>query len=364
MYITFYKQEYKTYQLSLEDFFNGKLINNHDPAIKTITVKRDQDKLKSFFMSHVNPKWFEIPKHPEWPIEEIKDHYHTFHIPKKSGGLRRIDAPDDELKEYLRRLKDYFESVLMIIPHNAAHAYVKNRSTVTAIKEHQRNNSKWFLKLDMKDFFPAHNLEYTLKKLKEIYPIGILMDDPEYADKLKEALSYAFLDNKLPQGTPLSPTLTNILMTGIDLRITGNNQMVYTRYADDLLISSKTNFNWSNTVKIIIKILKEEGAPFRLNEEKTRYGSREGRNWNLGIMLNKDNRMTIGHKQNQRFRAALFSILQDHKNGIKWDITDRQILGGQIAYYKAIDPEYTELVIKRYEQKFNVKLKDILKEES
>ena len=35
--------------------------------------------------------------------------YHTFHIPKKSGGLRKIDAPNAELMDALRRLKTIFE---------------------------------------------------------------------------------------------------------------------------------------------------------------------------------------------------------------------------------------------------------------
>ena len=42
------------------------------------------------------------------PREEL---YETFHIPKKSGGLRRIDAPCDELMKALRELKGIFEEV-------------------------------------------------------------------------------------------------------------------------------------------------------------------------------------------------------------------------------------------------------------
>lgn len=51
--------------------------------------------------------------------------YETFHIPKKSGGLRRIDAPKPELMNALRNLKTIFEEDFHALYHTSAFAYVK-----------------------------------------------------------------------------------------------------------------------------------------------------------------------------------------------------------------------------------------------
>ena len=77
--------------------------------------------------------------------------YHTFHIPKSSGGLRRIDAPLPELMNGLRELKTLFETYMFALYHTTAFAYVRGRSTIDAIKRHQRNESKWFLSATRSD---------------------------------------------------------------------------------------------------------------------------------------------------------------------------------------------------------------------
>jgi len=64
--------------------------------------------------------------------------YHTFHIPKSSGGLRRIDATLPELMNALRELKTLFETHMFALYHTTAFAYVRGRSTVDAIKRHHQ----------------------------------------------------------------------------------------------------------------------------------------------------------------------------------------------------------------------------------
>ena len=72
------------------------------------------------------------------------DLYHTFHIPKKSGGLRKIDEPLPELMNALRQLKLIFEEDFHALYHTSAFAYIKGRCTIDAVKRHQQNESRWF----------------------------------------------------------------------------------------------------------------------------------------------------------------------------------------------------------------------------
>ena len=73
------------------------------------------------------------------------------------------------------------------------------------------------------------------------------------------------------------------------LREYNHQRFVYTRYADDFQISSKYSFSFTEIQDVIVSILKNFEAPFTINSAKTRYGSSAGQNWNLGLMLNKDN---------------------------------------------------------------------------
>lgn len=300
--------------------------------------------------------------------EDMSSQYETFFIPKRSGGMRRIDAPKRNLMSALRDITSKLEYELYLLPHNAAHAYTKQRSTITALKVHQERNNKWFLKIDLKDFFPKHNYEYIMRMLEQIFPFSEIMQDSDSKENLGKLIKLGLLNDVLPQGTPLSPLLTNILMIPIDYHIVKTLReseqrinFTYTRYADDLLISAPFHFNKELIQTAIINVLREFDTPFSINADKTRYGSLAGRNWNLGIMLNKDNKMTIGHKQNQRFRAAVNNFLRDLTTNNTWSKLDVQVLVGQISYYKAIQPEYVAHVIETYSRKYHINFNECVK---
>lgn len=372
MFITYYKkqEEHPQYQISLEDILNGNLtISVHEPTLpikRTVEITEPELHLEEYnkIMRVVQNVLPGLSAQAQIFLQDdIEKHYHTFKIPKKTKGYRTISAPDEELKELQRQIKYFFETQLKVLTHDAAHAYVKQRSTVTALQVHQKHNSRWFLKLDMKDFFPAHNLQYIMNTLKQIYPFYYIVQ-AGYEEQLETLIKVCLLNDSLPQGTPVSPTLTNILMTPIDYAIQnmcteyGRNHaqfMTYTRYADDLLISSTKDFKWSAIEKKLTDILILNSAPFKLNKEKTRYGSCSGRNWNNGIMYNKDKQLTIGHKNNQKFRAALQQFISDNLTPeTKWDILTVQQFLGKVAYYKSIEPQYISFVINKYSTKFHI----------
>lgn len=370
-YVTFRRQSSRfQQQVTLEDILNDTPINlvelprDNYPRNVTVNLSPTEQSYRNLVTRYDFNKLFNginrlYDRHIHLLEDDMSQHYHTFHIPKRTGGLRRIDAPNPELKTAQAEIKDFFEKSMNVLCHDAAHAYVPQRSTLTAMQEHQQHYSRWFLKLDLKDFFPAHNLEYTMQMLSQIFPFHETLQQEDLYVKTKALFDLGFLNNSLPQGTPLSPFLTNLLMVPIDQAIHAqlkqdlNHAYVYTRYADDLLISCTHRFN-KNTVQAYVQTaLAEFNAPFEIKHEKTRFGSSAGRNWNLGIMLNKDNNLTIGHKQNQRFRAALFSFHKDLDSNIEWSREDMRTLMGQISYYKMIQPTYTSSTLQKYNQQFD-----------
>lgn len=286
--------------------------------------------------------------------------YYSFHIPKRSGGLRRIDAPKDELMEALRELKKIFEVDFRALYHTSAFAYVKGRCTVDAVRRHQANESKWFAKLDLSDFFGSTTPEFVLQMFSMVFPFSEVMKHKRGYEELSKALSLAFLNGGLPQGTPISPTITNIMMIPIDftiaksLRDFNKQSFVYTRYADDFIISSKFHFDIHQVEDHIVSTLNNFGAPFSINSKKTRYGSSAGRNWNLGVMLNQDNEITVGYKKKRQLKAMMSSYIEDRRSGVRWSDEDLMTMQGLWSYYRMVEKDTIDKIVEYLNEKFNV----------
>jgi hypothetical protein len=145
------------------------------------------------------------------------------------------------------------------------------------------------------------------------------------------------------------------------LRNFDSRRFVYTRYADDLLISCKIDFDKDKVQRFVIDTLSEFNAPFSIKPEKTRYGSSAGRNWNLGVMLNKDNQITIGHKRKKEFKAMLDNYMRDRKADNGWDRHDIQVLGGLISYYRMVEKEYIDFLLSQYGEKHGEDIEKCIK---
>lgn len=283
--------------------------------------------------------------------------YRSFKIPKHSGGYRPIDAPNDRLMTALRTLASILKGEFGALYHTAAYAYVEGRCPVDAVKKHQSFDSKWFLKTDFSNFFGSITPEFVEKMLGLIYPFNIMMDSEEGKSELTKAMDLCFLNGGLPQGTPISPMLTNLVMIPIDHflnSVLSPRAFVYTRYADDITVSAVEKFDPNLVTNAIKEALKKYDAPFHLNTKKTKFVSKAGSNWNLGVMLNKDNNITVGHLKKKYFKAALCSFITDKKNGVNWDPEDVMELAGTLSYYRSVEKEYFDYVIKHYNQKFHV----------
>lgn len=295
--------------------------------------------------------------------------YETFHIPKKSGGLRRIDAPKPELMNALRALKSIFEEDFHALYHTSAFAYIKGRSTIDAVKRHQQNNSKWFAKLDLSNFFGSTTLEYVVKMFSMVFPFSEVIKSEQGEEEFRTAINLAFLNGGLPQGTPISPLITNVMMIPVDFKLANTlrnfnkNKFVYTRYADDFIISSRTDFDVKSVEKLVVEILSEFGAPFSINSKKTRYGSSSGRNWNLGVMLNKDNEITVGYKKKRQFKSMLCNYISDKNAGVNWSKDDVQTMQGLYSYYRMVEGSTIDALVEHINQKFGVDVLRMMKED-
>ena len=373
MYYITTMQFRKPRQLSWEDVIMEKAVYNdfaNDKSNSTATITRKYETINDEVLQKINVdrmiKWLKQFNENNKKLFEAdrKSLYDSFKIPKSTGGFRQIDAPCEELQEQLRKLVKFISDDCGVLYHTAAFAYVKGRSIVDCITKHQKNESMWFLKTDFSGFFPHTTLDFVMNMLAKVFPLSEVCKNTEGNKELRKAISLGFLNGGLPQGTVLSPMLTNVMMIPIDHALfneLAHRYIIYTRYADDIHISAQEQFPYKEIVKLIEDTLKEFGAPYEIKKEKTHYGSRKGRNWNLGLMLGAENKITVGWKKKQYFKAALCSFILDTKNGKHWDIGDVQHLRGLLSYYTMIEKEYFENIIKQQNNKWQVNVRDMFK---
>ena len=243
------------------------------------------------------------------------------------------------------------------LPHDSAYAYTAGRDCYKALQKHQDNASNWFLKLDIKDFFPNCNKELIMDKLTKVFPFNFLYE--LIPTEFETMIDYCLLDNQLPQGTNMSPMITNAIMVEFDVKFSRyceQHGLIYTRYADDMLISSKDKFNFIHVQNVVINFLRNLNYNFTIKKEKTRFGSNKGSNWNLGLMLNANNNITIGYKKKKLFKAMINNFICENilTTENKWSIMDIQHLYGLYSYYLRIEPQYITYVITQFDNKYNV----------
>ncbi len=91
-------------------------------------------------------------------------------------------------------------------------------------------------------------------------------------------------------------------------------------------------------VKEVYRILRQCGYPYRLNAKKTKVCSRLGKNWNLGLMLNQYDEITIGHENIRKLKADLWNLVQSVSKSKPIAKEWLQKFEGRYHYYRLIQP--------------------------
>ena len=325
--------------------------------------------------------------------QDLSKHYYHFEIPKKTGGMRPIDAPDQLLSDALTELCKLLKSFMIADHHNAAHAYVEGRCTLTAVQTHQKGHkawgtdretgeyklltfeNNWSASFDLHAFFPSATLDFLMDMLSMVYPFALIASEWYGREQLKKALRLGFLRGGLPQGSQLSPWITNVMMIPFDHIMSRHldnfvmkdgigRTFTYTRYADDIDISCYLDFDPQEIEDLIRNTLDYLHAPFTLNEKKTNYGNRNSSgDWMLGLMWNDRNQITVGWRNLKTFKATCTYYIDAKKHGRNWALEDVQTFSGNISYYRMIEANVVDYIISCLNKKFGVDLMAMIKED-
>lgn len=247
------------------------------------------------------------------------DAYTTFLIPRRNGRQRRIETPIRTLK-FIQRL--IHESMTQVYgPHPAVHGFRSKRSIITNAQNH--TNRQYVLNIDLTDFFQT----ITRKRI-----FGRLVAPPYSFDPVVVNLIASLATNaysRLPQGSPSSPVLANMVASELDTKLAnlcGSLRCWYTRYADDITISTSRRAlspeiarypNALDTGQVIIgDRLRDviEKQNFQINDRKTRLQSRWTRQMCTGLVVNTQ-RVTPPRTYIRRLRSL---VDQWNKKGWKF----------------------------------------------
>lgn len=241
--------------------------------------------------------------------------YTTFEIPKRSGGQRTIQAPTDRLKNLQRKLSDLLQdcveevNVARNLKDRTAHGFKRGRSIITNARQHRHR--RWVFNIDLEDFFPSINFGRVR---------GFLLKNRDFALHKNVATMIAQIachDDSLPQGSPCSPVVSNLVTHLLDMRLVKLASSVgctYSRYADDLTFST-------NKKEFPTKIAKSAGGDgleahlwlpgdalqdvitstgFTINNRKTHFMYRTSRQTVTGLVVNQKLNVRWDYRHNVR----------------------------------------------------------------
>jgi hypothetical protein len=228
--------------------------------------------------------------------------YKTFQIPKRNGGQRTISAPAEALKLLQSRLSDLLQDCIDEInvakkrKDRVAHGFKRGLSILSNARQHRHR--RWVLNLDLEDFFPSINFGRVR---------GFLLRNKDFElqrDVATVIAQIACHDNSLPQGSPCSPVISNLVAQILDMRLVklaSDAGCTYSRYADDLTFSTnKRVFPADIAVpsgtegaathlwllgEALRKVIERTG--FRINAKKTHLMYRTSRQEVTGLVVNE-----------------------------------------------------------------------------
>jgi RNA-directed DNA polymerase len=234
-----------------------------------------------------------------------KQNYQIFLIPKASGDFRGISAPVTPLKIIQRKLAQVLTAVYG--SRSVVHGFAKGRSIRSNAARHL--GAEWILNFDLQDFFPSVHFGRVL---------GLFGGKPYNLDQTV-ALTLARIcchAGSLPIGAPTSPIVANLVCAKMDSEfktLAWSCGCVYTRYADDISISTKAialdsriagkdlaHRQWQLGREVVDIV---ERNDFKINPAKTRVRGRQSSLEVTGIRINS--RLNVKKELYRQVRAML-----------------------------------------------------------
>lgn len=311
-----------------------------------------------------------FPYRELFTIEDLNPHVENFKerwktavlIRKKNRKFRVIFEPKVRTKILLKCFKILFEGFYN--PNQCVTAFVKGRNIVTNASKHIA--SKWIYNIDLKDFFNSISLRHVEIALS-YPPFGL------YSELAKLIANICCIHNAtygrngkfkmgtfLPQGSPVSPILSNMVCRYMDKelkKMADIHGFRYSRYADDITFSGSTDISKNQAfLSEVHRILSNWG--FNINASKTRIQRYTRRQIVTGLVVNR--KINLRKRYIKEIRSIVhiwnkYGIDEavecySKRHGVVTNKCFKQLIRGKINYIKMIVGRSNSTIIQMIEE--------------
>ena len=252
----------------------------------------------------------------------------------RKGKKRQIEEPIPELKKIQQSIIPLYEQ----FPLHSACMSRKGRNILDNAKAHK--GFKHILRMDIKSCYQSIHRYHINNALNHLIHSRMTHE----TTIMLECLNFCFYGNYsevmiLPTGAPTSPILCNIALTLVDIDITlllKGKGYTYTRYMDDLHISTKNTERQWNLIDEVTSILNTHDLT--VNKKKTRWMTNSPDEKIIVTGVNIGNGSNLPRDFRRMLRVKLHNLAQNRED------LDAETQGC-LAYVKSIDePRYHQFL--------------------
>lgn len=292
--------------------------------------------------------------HPDIVVRHIK-------TKNKTRKIITYRTDDCELKKQHSTINNFLKE--RFIPSIFSKGYVKGRSIYDNALSHMYND--YFIMLDIKDFFP-HICHRQLSD-KIFHEINLINDNQISKKECNDIVESCSVNSRgLPLGFITSPILSNIYLKEFDCILYGKlkcmnlSNVIYTRYADDIIVSFKTD---SKNVLIETERCITDLVELLLKRYGLQINKKKSRSYNLNVSNHVRITGVNITKKSDDYRHL--SVGRSLKNKLFWDAIDCfenkkleaiQTIKGLQSFVLSIEKEGYELC---YSEGMLKKIKDL-----
>lgn len=289
---------------------------------------------------------FDAMYHGKYQFEEFLELKTEEHYSPVQWNSRTIYKPSKKLKEFHSFLNGFLLEHLLI-NQTVSFAYRKGATLLQAVDPHAR--SRAFYQTDLERFFDSITSDLVRLALdRAITPVSDL------AEHIDHVLDLLTINGRLPIGYSTSPILSNACLLGFDERLASiakDRQWIYTRYADDIIISASDRHSIQDVGEVIKSCLTAElGDDFTLNQSKTKLTTIGRKIKLLGLIILPNGNVTIDRDVRNKIESRLHFYLNNRSRlerifeeesgeGMEEGL---QRLSGLVSYAYAADPSYLD----------------------
>ena len=262
-------------------------------------------------------------------------------IPKPSGGIRKLGIPtvlDRLIQQGIYQiLSPIFEPTFS----QSSYGFRAGRNAQQAIlqaKQYQTGGKKWVVDMDLAKFFDEVNHDKLMTKIAgRVKDRKLILLIRRYLQAgVMEGGIVRASDKGTPQGSPLSPLLSNIVLDELDRELERRSH-AFCRYADDCNIYVKSKRAGQRVFDSITRFV-EEKLKLKVNREKSAVARIHQRKF-LGYSFtwHKQPKIRVPQESVRRLRVYLKTIFSKGRGrNLQRFITEdlNPVLRGWINYFR------------------------------